>query len=129
MKNYSQFHDGLLDGLLLEGDSAYIFLSTEQKDPFVLQAHGVTSLMADQFRQGNIIYEVLLRSSDEISQEDVTSLFGFKNDEQAFLHLEKVRGQQLCLIEINCSYGASVLATVQSVSLIGRQEWKSQHFL
>jgi hypothetical protein len=63
MKSYSEFHDGFLDGFLMDGDSAYVFLRTQHEAPFVLEVLGVGSLKVDGFRQGNIIYDVLLRSS------------------------------------------------------------------
>jgi hypothetical protein len=43
MKNYDQFHDGWLDGLLIDQKSVQLFLSTEARDPFVFFASGVAA--------------------------------------------------------------------------------------
>jgi hypothetical protein len=40
MENYDQFHDGTFDGLLVDQKSAWVFLSTEQKQPYVAVAGG-----------------------------------------------------------------------------------------
>ena len=49
MKNYSEFHDGFFDGLLLDDSATHIFVSTPQKKRFVIRAQNVASLTAGEF--------------------------------------------------------------------------------
>ena len=73
MKNLNQFHDGSLEGLLIEGGKVQIFLRTEVRKAFVLELDGTLSLKADGFRQTSSIFHVLVREGDEVAY-DVMSL-------------------------------------------------------
>jgi hypothetical protein len=52
MKYYDQFHDGSLDGLLIDQISVYVFLRTEEGQLFVVLASGVVAMAADGFNAG-----------------------------------------------------------------------------
>jgi hypothetical protein len=60
-----QFHDGFVDGFLIRESSVIVFLSTMEKEPFVIVASEVERMQADDFRQGNIIFDVLTRNLAE----------------------------------------------------------------
>jgi hypothetical protein len=127
MKNYDQFHDGSLDGLLIEGTSVQVFLSTDAKRAFVLAATGVAALAAGGFKAGNIIFEVLTKQNAEVTLQDMTDVYGLTADDkgrdQAQKFLEKAQQQNLIVLEINPSYGASCIILAESVDLLRRQEW------
>jgi hypothetical protein len=131
MKNYDQFHDGSLDGLLIDQASVQVFLSTEEKQAFVVVADGVVALAADGFKAGNIIFEVLVRQDEELTLQDVTEVYGLpagvSGEDQAQKLLEKARGQNLIILEINPSYGATCLVLAKSVDLLHRQEWTDRY--
>jgi hypothetical protein len=52
------FHDGFIDGLLVNGLDARVFLRTASQEKFTIVLSGVKSLVLDDFRQGNIILSV-----------------------------------------------------------------------
>jgi hypothetical protein len=56
--NYSEFHDGFFDGLLIEGKSVSILLSTYKREQFVIELSEVVALSASDIKAGNIIFEV-----------------------------------------------------------------------
>ena len=128
MKNYDQFHDGSLDGLLIEQTSVQVFLSTDGKEPFVLAVDGVVALTAEGFRAGNIIFEVLTKHGPELTLQDITDVYGLavtdSRQEQAQKFLENARERGLIVLEINPSYGASCIILAESVNLLRRQDWK-----
>ncbi len=133
MKNYDQFHDGSLDGFLIEQDSVQVFLSSEQKQPFVIEASGVVAMAADGFKAGNIIFEVLVRQNDELTLQDVVETYalpsGATGEEQAQKLLAKAKERDFLLLEINPSYGGHCLILAQSVDLLHRPEWAERRLV
>jgi hypothetical protein len=120
MKTFNQFHDGFLDGLLIQGTAVRVFLSTEGRQEFVLEVRGVLSLKVDDFRQGNIILDVLERDGDDLTCQDMMSVFDFEDEAWARKKLEEARGKNLVVLEINPSYGASCIILAESVELLPR---------
>lgn len=118
MGNFDQFHDGFLDGLLIRGTSVRVFLSTSDRQEFELKVSGVSSLKAEGFRQGNIIFDVLTRSGDDITIHDIMDFFEFKEEAKALTKLEEVRRKDLIVLEINPSYGAGCIILAESAELV-----------
>src|SRR5271167_1382443 len=121
MKNYGQFHDGSLDGLLIAQDSVQVFLSTEEKQPHRLLVGGVAALSANGFKAGNIIFEVLTRQEEELTAQDMTKSYGLSDNaggqEQAKKLLLDAQKRRLVVLEINPSYGATCIILAASVDL------------
>lgn len=126
MKNYDQFHDGWLDGLLIDQKSVQVFLSTEDRHPFVVVASGVIALAADGFKAGNIVFEVVTRQKEELVLQDITRAYGLAEGatdlDQAQKLLDKALEQNLIVLEINPSYGATCIILAASVNLLHRRE-------
>lgn len=133
MKNYGQFHDGWLDGLLIEQASVQVFISTEEKQPFVIVAGGVVALSANGFKAGNIIFEVLTKQQDELTLQDIRESYGLSaeasDQEQAQKLLEKTRERRLTVLQINPSYGASCILLAESIDLLPRHEWAGRNLV
>jgi hypothetical protein len=133
LKNYSEFHDGFFDGLMLDDSVSHIFVSTPQKKRFVIRAQNVASLTAGEFKEGNIIFDVLIRSSDEVTLEDIQAVYshfsGVDASIQAQRALEKARENGLSLLEIGSSYGATCLLLARSFELCGHREWIERYML
>jgi hypothetical protein len=124
MKNYDQFHDGWLDGLLINQKSVQVFLSTEERMPFVVVADGVVALAADGFKAGNIVFEVVTRQKEELTLQDITRAYALAEGatDQGEKLLVKALEQNLIVLEINPSYGATCILLAESVDLIHRGE-------
>ncbi len=126
MKTFDDFHDGLLDGLLIQDDATVsIFLSTADRQKSVLKVGGVLSLKVDGFRQGNIIYDVIVRTGDELTLDDMVNFYDFKDEKRALTKLEESRQKRLVILEINPSYGATCIILAESVDLLNGHEIKA----
>jgi hypothetical protein len=133
LDKYSEFHDGFFEGILLDDSSAQIFLSTHQKDQFVFEASNVSRLNAEGFKEGNIIFEVLIRSAIELTLEDIEAVHGgFPEDCRsrfATKGLELALEKNLSLLVINPSYGATCLVLASTFDLCSRKDWVGRHML
>jgi hypothetical protein len=133
LRNYSEFHDGFFDGLLLEKETAHIFLSTKDKEMFVLEVLDVVALSASDIKAGNIIFEVLTRHGAELTLEDIIAVEGpfpeISQQDFAQKGLAQALKDELILLEINPSYGATCLVLARSVQFRNRQEWIRRHLL
>src|SRR5947209_8609310 len=102
------FHDGLLHGFLIDQKTVSVFLSTEDARDLVIMAHDVVAMVADGFRAGNVIFDVLIKASADITVADVAETYGLSDQPSsvavAGTLLEKAREQSLQLLEINPSY-------------------------
>jgi hypothetical protein len=125
VKTLNQFHDGFLDGLLIQGTAVRVFLSTEDRQEFVLEVRGVLYLKVDEFREGNIIFDVLERDGDDLTFQDMMDFFGFKDEARARRELDEARGKNLIVLEINPSYGATCIILAESVELLPRNDLSS----
>ena len=74
------FHDGFLDGLLSLGSEARMLLRKECGEKFTLVLRDVEALQGDNFRQGNIIFDVVFLGPDELELSDVSELYEFSQE-------------------------------------------------
>ena len=126
MKNHDQFHDGVLEGLWIDGAIVHVFLSTSKKERFIAVAEGVVALAANGFKAGNIIFEVLTRGHEEIVIRDIAELYdlqnGLQGEGQGMKLLGKAQQEGLTLLEINPSYGGTCLVLAHSINFFERNE-------
>ena len=123
MRKFDQFHDGFVNGVLVEGAVAHVFLATYTGQQFVLAIEGLSGLKLEEFREGNIILDALTRDGDELTIADVMELYGYRDEVSALKKLESVRDENLAVLEINPSYGASLLALAKTIRLFSREDW------
>jgi hypothetical protein len=119
MASFDQFHDGSLDGVLTENDAVHFYVSTYEREKFVIEAFGVVALKVDDFRKGNIIFDVVVRIGEDITLQDVAGVMGFIDESKAVSQLEEAR-KHLIVLEINPSYGASCILLAKSAELLPR---------
>lgn len=129
MKKYPEFHDGFFEGLWIDGTRIHIYLSTLRRERFVVAADGVVRLFATGVKEGNIVFDVVIRNHDELTLDDVAAVYDMagspRAEEQASQLLDQARKQKLVLLEISPSYGASCLVLARSVDVVDR-DWRSQ---
>jgi len=113
------FHDGYFDGIRIGPNKlVQCFLRTVNDQSFVLILEGVQALVLSDFRQGNIILDLVLRSSEEIIPSDMEELYGVGPDTPHGTTLLKATlGKGLQVLEINPSYGAQGLVLFQNWNL------------
>ncbi|HTD96373.1 MAG TPA: hypothetical protein VK627_05570 [Edaphobacter sp.] len=123
MKTSSEFHDGAFNGLLIEKDVAHFFLETSHHEKFVIVAQQIQALRLHDVLAGNIIFDVEVFDSTEISLSDVLEAHPYSNEAQGKSILQKCRDQNLLLLRINPSYGASLTAIASSVEVRSQEQW------
>ena len=122
MKNFTQFHDGFFDGLWIDSTRVHIYLSTLQKERFTAVADGVVRLFATGIKEGNIIFDVVVRDHDELTPDDISAVYdlagGTALEEKASRLLDKAREEKWVLLEISPSYGANCLILARRVDVV-----------
>ena len=106
--NVPNFHDGHFDGLRI-GPSKLVnlFLKTQDGKSFTLVLQEVDALTLSEVKQGNIIFDLVFRSTGELTRSDMAELYSVDADApQATDLLKAQREQGFQLLEINASYGA-----------------------
>jgi hypothetical protein len=129
MRNYHEFHDGWFEGLWIDGPRTHVYLSTIAKERFTIVAEDVVALSADDIKTGNIIFEVLTRTHEELNEDDIAILPELQmiDASQKNIPLERAHQQKLMILEINPSYGGSCLILARSFDLMDRSEWLERY--
>lgn len=124
---FNQFHDGFYNGLLINGDSLDVFVSTVENERFVICATGLVALLSGEIKAGNIIFDVEIRKAEEMYLEDIREVHGFPQSEQgdkwAEGNLLTARADELSLLLIGPSYGGNCFALAKSFTLVTESEW------
>jgi hypothetical protein len=117
--NIPNFHDGHFDGLRI-GPSKLVslFLRTQDGKSFNLVLREVDALTLSGIKQGNIILDLVFRSTGELTRQDIEELYGVDVDTpQAANLLTAKREQGFQIVEINPSYGAQGLVLFQTFEI------------
>jgi len=116
------FHDGYFDGLWIGPNKlVQFFLRTVDELAFVLILEDVQRLVLNDIRQGNIIFDLVIRRTGELTLSDMNEFCGVALDRPQALSLLKTateQGQQV--LEINPSYGTQGLVLFKNWNLSQR---------
>ena len=117
------FHDGYFDGVWIGPNNlVQFFLRTSDEQSFVLSLQGVQRLVLTDFKEGNIIFDLVFRSTKEITHSDIEELYGVDADTtQAVSILTTATERELQVLEVNPSYGAKGLVLFQTWDLRHRE--------
>jgi hypothetical protein len=105
------FHDGFFDGFWIKGNKAvHVFLRTSDQAAYTLILSGVRAMKISGVMAGNIIFDIIARTAENMSPGDMEEIYGLAKDvAQASALLASAREQHLQLLELNPSYGAEGL--------------------
>ncbi len=109
------FHDGLLLGIILSPDREELTLLCRRVDgkDFSVVVPQLVKLRADNFFEGNIIYDISIHEGSECPADAVLKIFNYNDDEsQKYLGdrvKELVQGKWT-LLTLTASYGCELLA-------------------
>jgi hypothetical protein len=122
------FHDGYFDGIRIEPNKqVQFFLRTVSEQSFVLILEGVERLVLTDVRAGNIILDLVIRATEQLTHSDMEELYGMGNDTPQVSSLLKTATERgLQVLEINPSYGAQGLVLFQNWNL-SQQKVNPQH--
>jgi len=106
--NIPNFHDGHFDGLRIGPNKLVnLFLRTQDGKSFTLVLQEVDALTLSEIKGGNIIFDLVFRSTGELTHSDMAELYSVDADAPRaadLLRAKREKGFQL--LEINASYGA-----------------------
>jgi hypothetical protein len=113
------FHDGHFDGFRIgPNHQLRLFLRTHEGTSFTLALHGVDALTLAEIKYGNIVFDLVLRSGQQLTAFDIEELFGIKPDTPQATDVLKAKSDAgLQLLEINSSYGAHGLVLFQAMEI------------
>ena len=118
MTELPKFHDGHLDGLrILDDHTVHLFLRDVGRKPFTLKLSGVTRMGIWEVREGNILFDLVVRGSAEATPEDLTMLALGNTEGADMAYLSQLRESNLKMLEINASYGARGLVVFETYEL------------
>ena len=70
-------HDGFFDGFWIKGNKAvHVFLRTSDQVVYTLILNGVRAMKISGVIEGNIIFDILARTAEEMSPADMEELYG-----------------------------------------------------
>jgi hypothetical protein len=79
--NIPNFHDGHFDGLRIgQGKSVDLYLRTQDGKSFNLVLQDVDALTLTGIKAGNIIFDLVLRNSEQLTRSDMAELYGVHID-------------------------------------------------
>ena len=106
--NIPNFHDGHFEGLRIDPSKLVnLFLRTQDGKSFILVLQEVNAMTLSEIKQGNIIFDLVFRSAEELTRSDMAELYSVDVDApQAADLLSAKREEGFQLLEINASYGA-----------------------
>ena len=117
--NLPSFHDGHFEGLRIHLDKQVeIFLRTQDGRFCTLALQGVDAMTFSEIKQGNIIFDLVLRNNEELTDEDIAELFSVdEGSSKASDLLKAKRDKGFQLLEVNSSYGAHGLVLFQKIEV------------
>lgn len=120
--NYSAFHDGKLLGIIVSQARTCVLLTADQKGHhYRIVLSGVIRLRADEFKEGNTILNINVRSGEQVNSGEITRLCDA--DEQgvsgSFVSniLSRIHSRQLFLFAINPSYGCEFTCVCERLAI------------
>ena len=116
-----RLHDGSVLGVACHDGQATVDVADALGNRHRLVLSGVERLRAHDFREGNIILDVIVRVCDSDDAAVLKRLFdlGDTRADVAFLAqlLTRAEADQMLLVEVNPSYGCSLTALCRRIEL------------
>jgi hypothetical protein len=113
------FHDGRFNGFRIGADKlVQLYLTTVERESFVLVLEGVEALTLTSIKEGNIILDLVIRSGHELTASDIEQVYGMGDTPTVVEKRFKAAVEkQFQLLEINPSYGAEGLVLFRTWKL------------
>jgi len=115
------FHDGFFDGLWTsENKIVHLFMRTSNGERSTIVLNEVERLNTTNFMAGNIILDVVIVNSDNLTIADIEQLYQLQpaQAELAKQLLGKAQQRRLLTLEISPSYGAECVALFRGLEIL-----------
>jgi hypothetical protein len=115
-------HDGFVDGVFISDSTVRIFLRSVTGEQFTLMLNEVDALRVNDFKKGNIIFELRFLSPDQLDADFVFEIYEYsEHDKNNFVlkdWIGKAKEKELAAIELTSSYGCSLFALFKNRTLL-----------
>ncbi len=115
------FHDGSFDGVWISAEgTVHLFVRTEDNKAFNIVLRGVKALKLSNIREGNIILDVGLVDTDQLTASHIASVYEISDvgkDAQITNLLTSARRASLKMLQLWSSYGAEGVVLCRSAEL------------
>src|ERR1700719_1493441 len=104
-----------------------LFLTTTDNKRFTVALEGVRALHLWNIREGNIVFDLILIDTDQLTEGHIESAYELSNiarDRQMATLLASARQEGLRMLEMTTSYGAEGVVLFKSIELSERQQSK-----
>lgn len=120
--NLPDFHDGFFDGFYIaEKKVMRLFLRTQSERRYTLLLEGVEALKITDVRRGNIILDISLLRTEQLTASLMQELYDIPPGEVANEKLTKLldsaRSAALQCLELAPSYGAECVALFRTAEI------------
>jgi hypothetical protein len=117
--NIPNFHDGYFEGLWIgPNKEVHLFLRSLDGDCFTVVLRGVDALSLSGIKQGNILFDVLVRAAQDLTLDDIQELYGVALDSPKASELLGSKVEQgLQILEVNPSYGAQGVVSFRTIDV------------
>ncbi len=112
-------HDGHFDGLCLaDGGRVHLFVRKVGGERLTIVLTGVERLNVGNIWEGNIIFDLLVVKPEAVTSEHILRAWPFADEPYKARLLNEVLQQNLCVLEINSSYGVEGAALFRNVDVL-----------
>ena len=112
-------HDGFFDGLCLSDDKrAHLFVRTVTGERSTFALKGVDALNFNHLKAGNIIFDVVLSSPNDLTDSAVTEAYEPATSHELENLSKRAKQQGLHLLTFNPSYGAQGVVLFRSMEVV-----------
>lgn len=115
-----RLHDCFFEGLRLTGKSARLFFRDLDNKEYELDLGSVEYLLANEFREGNIILDLTIDTGKACDVTRLQSLFDDehirKNHDFLTKLLHRIESEELTLVSIDPSYGSAFVALCKTAT-------------
>ena len=121
MLRLTEMHDGYFDGLWNSGDgSLHLFFRTYTGVRGTLVLRGVNAVNVEEFRQGNVVFDVETIKTEELSAANISDAYALSLDEgeKSAKLLESAKAEGLSVLNVNPSYGAQCTFLYRSAEML-----------
>jgi hypothetical protein len=125
------FHDGFFDGVWISAEkTVHLFVRTMDNKQFKIVLGGVKALKLSNIREGNIILDVCLVNTDQLTASHIATAYEISDaskNHQITNLLTSARQANLKMLQLRSSYGAEGVVLCRSAELTGPMT-KDSHF-
>ena len=124
MNALPDMHDGFFEGVFAsKSKMAHLYFRSYDGKSSTVVLGEVERMDISSFKDGNIVFDIVLVDSDDLSVEHMERLYEPSNPENNGQRLIQAREKGLRVLEVNPSYGAECTALFRSIEVLAGHIW------